>query len=75
MQWKDSATGSTTRKSGNDRPKTALVSGNVNYINDEYCSPEDIPGSHLSKRVITKNLNIRSFVQQIIRAHKLKAFQ
>ena len=64
-------TGNALRKSGSGRPKTASIQENIDYINENICSQEEKPGSHLSQRKIAQNLDIsQTTVHRIIKKNK-----
>ena len=69
-------TGSTKRKAGSGRPKTASTAENKAYVEEVIVSQEDQPGTHKSQREIAKDLNVsRSSVRRMTRAANLKSFK
>jgi transposase len=69
-------TGSTDRKKGSERPRTATTHENREYVEEVIVSQEDEPGCHKSQRKITSELNVsRRSVQGIAKELRLKAFK
>ena len=70
-------TGSTDRKYGSGKPKTAQTERNIRLVVEEsIMSQEENPGTHTSQRKLGKRLNIsQSSVLRIARKLKIKAFK
>ena len=51
-------TGSTSRKQGSGRPRTAVNDDNKAYVEEMIVSQEDQPGTHKSQREISRALNV-----------------
>lgn len=69
-------TGSTDRKPGSGRHRTATTEDNKTRVEELIASQEDQPGSHKSQRQIAHDLNIsRGSVQNITKKLHLKAFK
>ena len=67
-------TGSTSRQSGSDRPRTACTDENKDNVEDMIQSQEDLPGTHHPQRKIARELGVsQSSVSRL--AHKLKAYK
>ena len=59
-------TGSTCRKQGSGRPRTAVNDGNKAYVEEMIVYQEDQPGAHKSQREISRDLNVsRTSVRRI----------
>lgn len=70
------ATGSTKRKTGSGRKKTALTQENLDQAEILFASQEDQPGTHLSQRKIARNLNVSvGSVNNMKKSLNLKAFK
>ena len=64
-------TGSTSRQSGNGRPRTACTDENKDNVEDMIQSQEDLPDMHHPQRIIACELGVsQSSVSRL--AHKLK---
>jgi DNA-binding MurR/RpiR family transcriptional regulator len=59
-------TGSTSRKSGSARPRTATTVENKRYVEEAIVSQEDNPATHKSQRQIASNLNVSLVTVQIM---------
>src|SRR6218665_1951200 len=60
--------GTTARKPGSGRPKTARTDANIKLVSDLICSQEDKPLSHTSPREIARETSIsRSTVKRIVK--------
>ena len=69
-------TGSTDRKQGSGRRRTATTDENKEYVADVIVSQEDNPGTHRSQRQIARDLGIsRTSVQAINKELGLKAYK
>ena len=69
-------TGSTERKVGSGRPKTACTQDNVQLVEDAVCSQEDNPGTHRSQRQIASDLRVsRSSVRRMTKHLELKCYK
>ena len=65
-------TGTTDRKRGSGRPTTVSTPENVAQIEELAASQEDMPGTHLSQRKISRHLNIKRASVQHILSNKIK---
>lgn len=70
-------TGSTERKKGIGRPKSARTPENIEIVEELILSQEDNPGSHQTPREISQQTGIsRSSIQRIIKQDlQLKTFK
>jgi len=60
--------GTTARKPGSGRLKSARTAQNVEAVSDLICSQEETPHSHLSPREIERHASIsRSSIQRIVK--------
>ena len=68
--------GSTSRKRGSGRPRTANTETNKDFVKEAIASQEDKPGTRKSQRKIARDLGIaRSSVQNITKELELKPFK
>ena len=65
-------TGTTDRKRGSGRPSTVSKPENVAQIEELAASQEDMPGTHLSQRKISRHLNIKRASVKHILSNKIK---
>ena len=66
-------TGSTSRKQGSGRPRTAVNDDNKAYVEEMIVSQEDQPGTHKSQREISRDLNVnRTSVRRITKQLNLE---
>ena len=65
-------TGTTDRKRGSGRPTTVSTPENVAQIEEPAASQEDMPGTLLSQRKISRHLNIKRASVQHILSNKIK---
>ena len=71
-------TGSTSRKQGNGRPRTAVNDDNKVYVEEMIVSQEDQPGTRKSQREISRDLYInvsRTSVRWMTKELNLKPFK
>jgi biotin operon repressor len=69
-------TGSTYRKKGSGRPRTAMTDENREHVEEVIVSQEDEPGRHKSQQKIASELNVsRRSVQRMAKELKLEAFK
>ena len=71
------ATGSTERKLGSGRPKSARTPASINMVEQLICSQDDVPYSHNTPREIERETGIsRSTVRRIVRQDlRLKTYK
>ena len=68
--------GTTERRRGSGRPRTATTRANSDYVEEHSQSQENRPGTHKSQRRIAGELNIsRRSVQRIQKSQHLKSFK
>ena len=69
-------TGSTSRKQGSGRPRTAVNDDNKAYVEEMVVSQEDQPGTHKSQREISRDLNVsRTSIRRMTKELNLKPFK
>ena len=71
-------TGSTSRKQGSGRPRTAVNDDNKAYVEEMIVSQEDQPGTHKSQREISRDLNVSrrpTSVRRMTKELNLKPFK
>ena len=69
-------TGSTARKPGSGRPRTARTAENKAYVEEFIASQEEEPGTHKSQRELASDLGVgRSSVQRMTKDLGLKAYK
>lgn len=68
--------GSTSRKPGSGRPRTATTEEKRSYVEEMIASQEDEPGTHKSQRQIASDLDVsRGSVQRMTKELGLKSFK
>jgi len=69
-------TGTTDRKQGSGRPRTAATEENKAYVEEFIASQEEAPGTHKSQRKLASDLNVsRSSVRRMTKELNLKAYK